>query len=179
MAWIKVRSNLDQDPRVFAMGEQLNVPTLHVVGMLWKVWSWADSISETGNAISVTPVTLDRITCCDGFATALQRVGWLIVDGDAISFPRYEEHNGKTAKTRLKTLERVQRHRNAKRVTKALPQRREEKSINNPPNPPLLTQSGERKSEKVGRRKRPPPTTTRERIQQILNTKPTNNGHEP
>jgi hypothetical protein len=132
--WIKMRSNLDTDPRVIEMAVALSTSELHVVGMLWKVWSWADSHTLDGNAIRVTDVTLDRFTGCTGFAEMLRKVGWLDGSDNVITFPRFTEHNGKTAKKRAETKERVQKHRNVKRVTDvtqlALPEkRREEKSI--------------------------------------------------
>jgi len=128
--WIKMRTNLDTDPRVISLSESLSVPELHAIGMLWKVWAWADQHSIDGNAISVTDVTLDRFTSCTGFADALRKVGWLEGRDGALSFPRFAEHNGQTAKKRGKTAERVRKFRNAASVTdvtpEALPEKRRE-----------------------------------------------------
>jgi hypothetical protein len=131
--WIKMRTNLDTDPRVIDIATRLGIGELQVVGMLWKVWSWADAHTLDGNAIRVTDVTLDRFTLVTGFADALRKVGWLEGRDGLLSFPRFAEHNGQTAKNRAETKERVAKHRNAKSVTdvtaKALPEkRREEKS---------------------------------------------------
>ena len=132
--WIKMRTNLDTDPRVIDIATRLKVGELHVVGMLWKVWSWADAHTLDGNAIRVTDVTLDRFTLVTGFADALRKVDWLEGRDGLLTFPRFAEHNGQTAKNRAETKERVAKHRNAKSVTdvtaKALPEkRREEKNI--------------------------------------------------
>jgi hypothetical protein len=129
-----MRNNLDTDPRVLAMADALGIPELHVIGCLWKLWSWADQHTLDGNAIRVTDVTLDRFTCVTGFAVALRKVGWLEGRDNALTFPRFVEHNGQTAKKRGETAVRVEKHRNAKRVTdvtqNVLPEkRREEKSI--------------------------------------------------
>jgi hypothetical protein len=136
MAWIKMRTNLDTDPRVLAMASTLGLADLHVVGCLWKVWSWADSHTLDGNAICVTDVTLDRFTGVTGFAQAMRSVGWLAGADGAISFPRFAEHNGQTAKKRAETAIRVAKSRNAKRVTnvtpKVLPEKRREEKIYNP-----------------------------------------------
>ena len=134
--WIKMRTNLDTDPRVIEIATRLGINELHVVGMLWKLWSWADAHTLDGNAIRVTDVTLDRFTLVTGFAEALRKVGWLEGRDGLLTFPRFAEHNGQTAKNRAETKERVAKHRNAKTVTdvtqKALPEkRREEKSITN------------------------------------------------
>ncbi len=124
-----MRTNLDTDPRVIAMSAELTVPELHVVGMLWKVWSWADQHTIDGNAIRVTSATLDRFTCVAGFSNALRSVGWLEgVDG-SLTFPRFTEHNGTTAKKRAEGAVRVQKHRsNEKDVTdvtqESLPEKR-------------------------------------------------------
>jgi hypothetical protein len=135
--WIKMRSNLDTSPRVIELAGVLKLPELYVVGLLWKVWSWADTHTLDGNAIRVTDVTLDRLTGVTGFASALRNVGWLEGEDGSISFPRFTEHNGKTAKNRAETAVRVAKHRNAKPVTsvtqKTLPEkRREEKNTTTP-----------------------------------------------
>ena len=133
--WIKMRTNLDTDWRVIEMAGHLGIAELHVVGCLWKLWTWADQHTLDGNAIRVTSVTLDRFTGVTGFADALRKVGWLEGRDNALSFPRFAEHNGQTAKNRAETNKRVARHRNANTVTdvtqKPLPEkRREEKRIN-------------------------------------------------
>jgi hypothetical protein len=128
--WIKMRTNLDTNPRVIELAAMLQTSELHVVGLLWKVWSWADNHTLDGNAIRVTDVTLDRFTGVTGFADALRKVGWLTGRDNALSFPRFAEHNGQTAKKRAENAERVAKHRNAKSVTdvtqKVLPEKRRE-----------------------------------------------------
>ena len=133
--WIKMRTNLDTDPRVIEMAFSLGIPELHVIGLLWKVWAWADQHTLDGNALRVTCVTLDRFTAVTGFADALRKVGWLDGRDGLLSFPRFAEHNGQTAKNRAETNVRVAKHRNANRVTNVTPKplperekRREEKS---------------------------------------------------
>jgi len=132
--WIKMRCNLDTDWRVIQIACQLEMSELHVVGCLWKLWTWADQNTADGNAVSVTDVTLDRFTGVTGFASSMRNVGWLTGENYQITFPNFVEHNGSTAKKRAKTQQRVTKHRNARSVTdvtlKALPEkRREEKSI--------------------------------------------------
>jgi len=128
--WIKMRTNLDTDVRVIELSGLLNLSELHVIGCLWKLWSWADMHTHSGNAIRVTSVTLDRFTGVTGFADALRKVGWLEGRDGSLSFPRFVEHNGQTAKNRAETKERVAKHRNAKHVTdvtqNTLPEKRRE-----------------------------------------------------
>ena len=135
--WIKMRSNIDHDWRVVRMAELLGLPELHVVGCLWKVWSWADQNTVDGNAICVTDVTLERYTGVTGFAYAMREVGWLKGENGALCLPNFEEHNGQTAKKRAQTQVRVAKHRNAPSVTKALPEKRREEKIRNKKKTPL------------------------------------------
>ena len=131
--WIKMRANLDTHPKVVSMAAALKTNELHVVGMLWKVWTWADQHSLDGNGVSVTDSFLDRVTSATGFAVALRNVGWLEGCDGSLSFPRFAEHNGQTAKTREETASRVARHRaamkqkcNGESVTQPLPEKRRE-----------------------------------------------------
>lgn len=167
--WIKMRTNLETDPRVIGIAAQLGTCELHVVGMLWKVWSWADSHSLDGNALCVTEVTLDRFVDRAGFAVALRKVGWLEGRDNALTFPRFAEHNGQTAKKRGETQLRVAKHRkkngNANSVTdvtqEALPEKRREECITSdevihPPTPPGGESECGEPSEPKGRKKRKP-----------------------
>ena len=131
--WIKMRCNLDTDWRVIQIASQLEMSELHVVGCLWKLWTWADQNTADGNAVSVTDVTLDRFTGVTGFASSMRNVGWLTGENYQITFPNFVEHNGSTAKKRAKTQQRVTKHRNARSVTdvtlKALPEKRREEKM--------------------------------------------------
>ena len=95
-----------------------------------------------GERVLLTPAFIDRLTSKRGFAAAMEAVGWLVVDGEFLTFPGFSRHNGTTAKERAMTNRRVAKLRecNAPTVTKPfqkpLPEkRREEKSKNIPPNP--------------------------------------------
>lgn len=98
--WIKMRSNLHEDPRVIQIAASMSADELHVVGLLYRVWSWADCQSLNGDALCITETFLDRIVRRDGFAAALRKVGWLEGRDNALTFPRFAEHNGQTAKAR-------------------------------------------------------------------------------
>lgn len=131
--WIKMRCMLDTDPAVYEMAAALGIGELDVVGRLWKVWSWADQHSVDGNAVSVTGVTLDRLTSTPGFAEAMRKVGWLAGRDHALTFPHFDRHNGQTAKSRGLTAIRVAKHRNAHVTPPAIPEkRREEEAYTQP-----------------------------------------------
>lgn len=129
--WIKMRCNLDTDPAVFQIAAQLGLDELSVVGRLWKVWSWADQHVSDCHAIGVTDVTLDRISGTPGFADAMRRVGWIEGDPTAPALPKFDRHNGQSAKRRALATERQARRRHADVTPTSRPerdQRREEKS---------------------------------------------------
>lgn len=130
--WIKMRCNLDGDPRVIAISEALNITTAQVIGHLFQLWSWADQHTENGNAPSVTDVTILKRLCNAApaqFCYELRKVGWLGPEENGLSIPHFEEHNGQSAKTRALTQKRVKRLRNDSVTLPSLPEkRREEKS---------------------------------------------------
>lgn len=132
--WIKMATCLSDKPEVFQLADILDIDTFSVVGRLHALWSWADKHTINGNAISVTNVTLDKITHCPGFADALRKVGWLEGRDGLLTFPRFERHNGQTAKNRALTNDRVTRlRRNVSSVTESLPEKRREDSKQTPP----------------------------------------------
>lgn len=143
--WIKMRCNLDTDPAVFQIAAQLGLDELSVVGRLWKVWSWADQHVSDCHAIGVTDVTLDRISGTPGFADAMRRVGWIEGDPDAPALPKFDRHNGQSAKRRALATERQARRRHADVTPESRTerdQRREEKS-----NTPIVPASGDDSAE--------------------------------
>lgn len=127
--WLKLEHATLDKPEVFEMASELGTAPEEVVGRLLRVWAWVDQQSLTGNALSVTEVTLDRIARRDGMAKAMRMVGWLSGSEGALCFPNFDRHNGKTAKSRALTAKRVasfkERSANAKVTQTPLP--REEK----------------------------------------------------
>jgi hypothetical protein len=59
---------------------------------------------------------LDRIAGVVGFAEAMSLTGWLEQNGHALSLPKFDRHNGKTAKNRALTNERVGKSREKLRL---------------------------------------------------------------
>jgi len=138
--WIPMRTDLRDDPAVIAIAAELGVEEDLILGKLHRFWSWANRQTVDGNAPSVTKMWLDRHLCAQGFAQALENVGWLECSDLGIRVPNFERYNSQSAKRRLLTARRVaairHRKRNAASVTKCAPReekRREE--INNPLTP--------------------------------------------
>jgi len=109
--WIKMRTNLADDPAVIGIADALDLDEDTVVGKLHRLWSWADSQSRDGHAASVTKKWVDRYVRADGFADAMISVGWMIVDKSGVTLPNFDRHNGKTAKTRALSSDRQSRKR--------------------------------------------------------------------
>lgn len=130
--WLKFEKATPDKPEVFAIATHLDIDPDAVVGKLIRVWSWFDTHTMDGNAVSVTSALLDRVAGVTGFVRAMERVGWICVTPDGVSLPNFDRHTGETAKGRALTAKRASEHRaksNAASVTStvtpALP--REEK----------------------------------------------------
>ena len=97
--WIKMRTDLSDDPAVISMAELLHTSPEDIVGRLHKLWSWADRHTLDGYAVGITSSWVDRY-CGAGFSEAIIRVGWLAVEQEGIRFPNFDRHNGQSAKKR-------------------------------------------------------------------------------
>jgi hypothetical protein len=124
MPWIKMRTDLRDDPAVIGIADILGIEEDTVVGKLHRLWSWADSQTFDGKADNVKAAWIDRYLGREGFADALVTVGWLEISDAGIAIPNFERHNGETAKKRALTAKRVAKHKsntNADSVSEALP----------------------------------------------------------
>lgn len=116
--WIKMRVNLRDDPAVISVAISLGIEEDTVVGKLHRLWSWADQHAKEGVA-TVSPQWLDRYLGAPNFCERLSEVGWMKIENDKVSFPNFDRHNGKSAKTRLYSAERKRVSRKChKNVTK-------------------------------------------------------------
>ena len=109
--WIKVRVDLATDPAVIGIAASLVCSEFEVVGMLLHFWAWADAQSRDGHVVGVTKNWIDRHVRRDGFAAAMEKVGWLIDGNDGISIPNFNRHNGQSAKKRAVDGKRQKNHR--------------------------------------------------------------------
>lgn len=146
--WIKVRKDLEGDPAVFQISDQLGIQPAHAVGLLLRLWIWADAHLANGNAPSVTLNHVDaEIVRHDGFAESAISAGWLVEKDGGICIPNFERHMGESSKRRELTNLRSKRYRDAthrtpsrKRhatsVTKTHPDEDEDEDVNPPLTPP-------------------------------------------
>jgi hypothetical protein len=125
--WLKMRNDLDDDPHVMRICELLGGADVDlIIGKLRKLWRHADRHTVDGFIPFASADTIDRIVSLIGFAPAVAAVGWLDLRDDGAAIPRFDEHNGRSAKVRALTAQRVAVHKSKKKpVTHpALPEKR-------------------------------------------------------
>lgn len=115
--WIKMRTNLWDDPRVSQLCDLTDTTEAVVVGGLYWLWSTADEHTETGLLPGMSLSAVDRKTGIPGMAQSLVAIGWLKDTPEGVVIERFEEHNGTSAKTRAQTAKRVARSRGTGDVT--------------------------------------------------------------
>lgn len=109
--WIKMRADLHDDPAVFRLASMLKIDKYAVIGRLHTFWSWADRHSVDGFVDGAASTYVDEIVRCDGFAESLAKVGWLEIIDEGIRIPKFDRHNGDSAKQRAQKNERQARWR--------------------------------------------------------------------
>jgi hypothetical protein len=143
--WMKMRTNLWDDPRVGRIVDLTDSTEATVVGGLYWLWSMADQHTEDGWLPGMSLRQIDRKSGVPGLGQALVDIGWLEGRADGVLIVRFDDHNGKSAKKRCQTASRVAKHKagnaletqpdesgNAMSVTESVPgryleKRREEK----------------------------------------------------
>lgn len=106
MSWIKIRTNLATDPAVSRMALILKTPARQVVGCLVAVWCWADELTADGYIEHASLEQIDEIAGKKGFASAMVTVGWLASNDAGVVLPKWDRHNGQSAKARAGEAER-------------------------------------------------------------------------
>lgn len=124
--WIKVRTNLWDDPRVSQLCDLTGSPEAMIVGALYWLWASADEHTETGLMPGLSLGAIDRKTGVKGLGAALVTIGWVEDSPEGVIICRFGEHNGVSAKTRAQTAKRVSNHKgNAKVTQAALPEQQD------------------------------------------------------
>lgn len=142
--WVKVEHTLPDKPEVVRMALDLGIDQDAVAGKLLRIWIWADQNTIGGHDIPVTYQFLDRLAVLTGFANAMRKVGWLEGREGLLSFPRFDRHNGQTAKLRAENNRRKAKSRNGK-TSKA------ETREDGPPNPETCPESVTEKARQKAR----------------------------
>jgi hypothetical protein len=117
--WIKVRGELLSHPKLVRISCACRADKLRALGALVCAWSIFDIHSEDGILEGYTPDILDEIVGMPGLSTAMNAVGWLEYlpenttssDVQSLVMPRFDNHNGKSAKRRAMNTERMRDER--------------------------------------------------------------------
>jgi hypothetical protein len=109
--WIKMRIDLASSPKVVRIASALRADRLRVIGGLHAVWCLFDVHSVDGNLDGYTFEALDEMIGFPGFGQAMASVGWIEDRGDSLAAPRFDEHNGQSAKRRAMESERKRESR--------------------------------------------------------------------
>jgi hypothetical protein len=142
--WIKMRTDLQTDPRVVTLAAQLKRNRLETVGALHAFWSLADTHSVDGELPGYTPNALDEMIRIDGFTVALASVNWIEIRDNALVLPDFDKHNGQSAKRRAQAMERMRVAREASQdantsATRDRGRERERENTNKQAPPPTNT----------------------------------------
>jgi hypothetical protein len=118
MSWIKVDTTLVNKPKVVQISRSLKKKREETLGYLVKFWCLIDGLTEDGFLPGYNRAEIDDLVGQKGFAKALESVNWLAFDKNGAKLPKFDLHNGASAKRRANTACRVARHRsNADCVT--------------------------------------------------------------
>jgi hypothetical protein len=109
--WIKMRTNLAQDPAVFRIMRASKLDRFAVIGRLHAFWSWADEHTVDGEIHGVDLEDIDVVCQTKGFSAHLVLVGWLEVLDGCIRVPNFSRHNGDSAKRRMNDTEKKRTQR--------------------------------------------------------------------
>lgn len=126
--WIKMRMDLLTHPKVVRMASALKADNLRTIGGLMSVWCLFDVHSEDGRLDGYTLETIDAHLRWEGFAAAMKSVGWLDdSDSEGLLLPRFDSHNGQSAKRRAQDADRKREDRKASASDADKKRTREEK----------------------------------------------------
>ncbi|WP_346399944.1 Pyocin large subunit-like protein [Pseudomonas syringae] len=105
--WIKMRIDLQTHPKVFRMVSALKADRLRVIGGLHVAWSIFDTHSADGVLHGYDCGAMDAVIGWPGFTEAMIAVQWASIDdAGSLVMPRFDEHNGTSAKRRANDSER-------------------------------------------------------------------------
>lgn len=145
--WIKMRADLHTHPKIVRMASALKADRLRIVGGLHSAWCLFDVHSVDGFLDGYTAETLDDMIGFPGFSRAMMAVGWLEMDGENLVMPRFDEHNGQSAKRRAQDAARKKSVRkmsasDADKMKTREEKRREEVKDKDPPISPSKQKQG-------------------------------------
>lgn len=135
--WIKMRTDLFTHPKVVRISSALKADRFRTVGGLMSVWCLFDAHSIDGQLEGYSLATVDDLIGWQGFASAMQAVGWLGDCPGGLVLPEFDKHNGQSAKRRAQDSDRKRAGRlSASEADKNGTREEKRRDIKNPPIPP-------------------------------------------
>ena len=115
--WIKLEHATIDKPEVRQLARLLKKSHAETFVLLLRFWMWIDLNCSNGDVDGVALCDIDDIVTHKGFATALQEVKWLEVEGSPpkIRIPNFEYHMSQSAKKSALNAKRQARWRDAQR----------------------------------------------------------------
>lgn len=153
--WIKMRIDIADDPAVIGMASALDITEDEVVGKLHRIWSWADKHTASGFVPRITGKWLDRYINLQGFSEQMQAVGWIVIADDGVTFPSFDRHNGKSAKSRAENTERARESRKGRAASVTQEEQTSHKKCDE-----SVTREEKRREEKKEQESTPVPVAT-------------------
>jgi hypothetical protein len=120
--WIKIEHVTPDKPEIHRIASILGISAEAVFGHLVRLWVWADQQSLDGRQIVAKCDTINCICRCAKIANAMQEVGWLVTEGEYVTFPNFDRHNTETAKNRAVKSKQKKKERK-KSVAKMSPKK--------------------------------------------------------
>src|SRR5688572_27862306 len=109
--WIKLRSDLPEDPAVILISRRTGLDADAVVGKLARFWAWADKHTLDGDIPGVDEPWLSRFFGSEHFSVAMVEAGWLEITAAGIVVPNFGRHNSEPAKLRARGTRNKQAQR--------------------------------------------------------------------
>lgn len=141
--WIKLEHATEDKPEVLRMARRLKLDRDLVLGKLVRFWCWLDANCVDGVVDGVVSTDVDALVSQDGFAAALEAVGWLECDDthECIRIPNFDDHNSESAKKRALKGKRQTSWRRKRDASVDGP-------VDAPPSTPASTREEKRREEK-------------------------------
>lgn len=109
--WLPIQCDLHSHQATLQIAEETGLDPDAVVGVLIRVWSWAQQRSHNGRIAQVFCATIDRVSGKKGFGEAMKNAGWLEVGDGFVRFPRWEKWLGQGVKRRIQAAKRMAKKR--------------------------------------------------------------------
>lgn len=120
--WIKMTRSLWQKPEVVRISSRMKWDRMRTVGALYRVWCLADDQTSDGFIPHYTFALIDEDVGTPGLCEAMAEVGWLIETAQGVEVPKFERHNGDSAKRRATETERKRQRRASEKCPQSVPE---------------------------------------------------------